>query len=303
MNRINPSMDWKKNKNQHESSHSGDHHKALSPKKNLWEKDSNGNALNQEHLEGAKDFADGLDLTSPVDEFELWPTPPKPRSFFLPVHYTASYRYPLIVWLHHDGFNEHQIDQIMPHVSTRNYIGIGIRGNQAADSAGHCFGWHDSPAAIDSTHDAIQEAIAEAKHRFSIHASRIILAGYRSGGTMAQRIALRTPDQIAGVISMGGPMPRGEFGRFEELRQRKLPMLWQWSSKNSLYNETNIREDCQLAMSISADVEIRQYADDDEMNTVALRDTNDWIMRKLIPDSSISDSEQWSSKPIAYSQN
>ena len=161
-------MDWKKNKNQHESSHSGDHHKALSPKKNLWEKDSNGNSLNQEHLEGAKNFADGLDLTSPVDEFELWPTPPKPRSFFLPVHYTASYRYPLIVWLHHDGFNEHQIDQIMPHVSTRNYIGIGIRGNQAADSAGHCFGWHDSPAAIDSTHDAIQEAIAEAKHRFSI---------------------------------------------------------------------------------------------------------------------------------------
>ena len=75
------------------------------------------------------------------------------------------------------------------------------------------------------------------------------------------------------------------------------------SSKNSLYNETNIREDCQLAMSISADVEIRQYVDDDEMNTVALRDTNDWIMRKLIPDSSISDSEQWSSKPVAYSKN
>ena len=65
----------------------------------------------------------------------------------------------------------------------------------------------------------------------------------------------------------------------------------------------NIREDCQLAMSISADVEIRQYVDDDEMNTVALRDTNDWIMRKLIPDSSISDSEQWSSKPVAYSKN
>ena len=195
------------------------------------------------------------------------------------------------------------IDQIMPHLSTRNYIGIGIRGNHAVDSAGHCFNWHDSPAAVDATQEAVFDAIEEASIRFSIHPKRVILAGYQDGGTMAQRIALRTPSQISGVISMGGTLPHGELSLFEELRQRKLPMLWQWSSRNPLYNDQQIREDCQLAMSISADLEIRQYADEDEMNTVTLKDANDWIMRKVISGSSISDTNQWSSKSVAYSAN
>ena len=245
----------------------------------------------------------GTESNTASDSFDLWPSPPHPRSYFLPLHYVETYQYPVLVWFHHNGFNEHQIDQIMPHLSTRNYIGIGIRGNHAVDSAGHCFNWHDSPAAVDATQEAVFDAIEEASIRFSIHPKRVILAGYQDGGTMAQRIALRTPSQISGVISMGGTLPHGELSLFEELRQRKLPMLWQWSSRNPLYNDQQIREDCQLAMSISADLEIRQYADEDEMNTVTLKDANDWIMRKVISGSSISDTNQWSSKSVAYSAN
>ena len=233
----------------------------------------------------------------------FYSTPPQPHSFFLPLHYTPSYRYPVIVWFHHAGFNEHQIDQVMPHLSLRNYIGIGIRGNQAADSAGHCFNWHDSPAAVDSTQEAVLAAIDKAASEYSIEPTRIILAGYQAGGTMAQRLALRAPNQFAGVISMGGLMPQGGFGLFDELREKKLPMLWQWSSQNPLYNQENLQADCKLAMSISADVEIRQYVNEDEMNTATLKDANDWIMRKIISGSCISDSDQWASKVVEYSDN
>jgi len=258
----------------------------------------------QDHPKGVQSTSDFVtDVNSASDSFHLWPSPPQPRSYFLPLHYVETYQYPVVVWFHHNGFNEHQIDQIMPHLSTRNYIGIGIRGNQAADSAGHCFSWHDSPAAIDATQEAVFEAIEEASTRFSIHPQRVILAGYQDGGTMAQRIALRVPSKISGVISMGGTLPQGELALFDELRLRKLPMLWQWSSQNPLYNDRQIREDCQLAMSISADLEIRQYADEDEMNTITLKDANEWIMRKVIAGSSISDSNQWSSKSVAYSAN
>jgi phospholipase/carboxylesterase len=246
---------------------------------------------------------DHVATDSSTEDFCLWASPPQPRSFFLPLHYTPSYRYPVIIWFHHSGFNEHQIDQIMPHLSLRNYIGIGVRGNQAADSAGHCFDWHDSPAATDATHGAVCEAIEEATSRFSVDLQRVVLAGYQNGGTMAQRVALRSPKQFAGVISMGGLMPRGELGLFDELRQRKMPLLWQWSANNPLYNEENLRADCQLAMSISADVEIRQYANDDEMNTVTLKDANDWVMRKIIANSCITDSDQWATKAIEYSDN
>ena len=32
------------------------------------------------------------------------------RSFFLPLHYVETYEYPLIVWLHSNGYNENQVD-------------------------------------------------------------------------------------------------------------------------------------------------------------------------------------------------
>ncbi len=107
------------------------------------------------------------------------------RSFFLPLHYVATYEYPLIVWLHSNGSNENQIDHVMPHISLRNYVGVGIRGTKAADAVGHRFDWHQSPAAIATSHEAVIEAIDEASERFSIHKSRIVLAGYGAGGTMA----------------------------------------------------------------------------------------------------------------------
>lgn len=248
------------------------------------------------------------DPEEPVSDESLstagfWPRHGSPRSFFLPLHYTASYAYPALVWFHNNGFNEHQIDSVMPHISLRNYIGIGIRGTRAADSVGHQFDWHHSPAAIDAAHDAVCEAIEEASQRFSIHASRIVLAGYREGGSLAQRIAFRDPDRFAGVISLGGRVPHQGIGNLSQLRRRRLPMLWQWSIDNPQYTDENLKSDCRLSMSIGADVEIRQYADDDEMNTVALSDVDEWVMRRIIAGSSVSDSPQWATRPVAYSRN
>lgn len=293
MNRINPSKPWK---NTNTSGKSDESPSGETQYPDLQELKDSCDAHHQ-------DSERGTVASDAADDFSLWSNPPQPRSFFLPLHYTPSYRYPVIIWFHHSGFNEHQIDQIMPHLSLRNYIGIGVRGNQASDSAGHRFTWHDSPAAIDATQEAVADAIADAKTRFSIDLSRLIFAGYQTGGTMAQRLALRAPKQVAGVISMGGLMPTGGFGLFDELRERKLPMLWQWSSQNPLYNQENIGSDCKLAMSISADVEIRQYVNEDEMNTVTLKDANDWIMRKIISGSAITDSDQWSSNVVEYSDN
>ena len=158
-----------------------------------------------------------------------------PLHFCLPLHYEPKYRYPLIVWLHNDGFNENQIDQLMPHISLRNYLAVGVRGNRAADSVGHRFDWHESSAAIELAHHRVIEAIDEAASQFSVHPDRVVLAGYRSGGTMALRIAMRDPDRFSAVASFGGRMPRGGnvFGDLTRLRRRRLPMLWQWATENN----------------------------------------------------------------------
>jgi phospholipase/carboxylesterase len=178
-----------------------------------------------------------------------------------------------------------------------------VRGTRAADSKGHCFDWHDSPAAVDAAHDAVCDAIDEAMQRFSIHPGRVVLAGYREGGTIAQRIAFREPERFAGAISLGGRVPQRGIHNLAQLRPRRLPMLWQWSIENRQYTEENLKSDCRFTMSIGAEVEIRQYQDDDEMNTVVLRDVDDWIMRRIIAGSSVSDSQRWGTSPVAYSRN
>jgi phospholipase/carboxylesterase len=225
------------------------------------------------------------------------------RSFFLPLHYTPSYQYPLVVWLHCNGFNESQIDHVMPHISLRNYIGVGIRGTRAADSMGHRFDWHDSPAAIAATHDAVIEATDQALQRFSVHPARVVLAGYRHGGTMALRIAMRQPDRFAGAISLGGRMPQGAIRNVQQLRQRRLPMLWQWGQGNADYTEENLKRDCRSSMTIGGQVEVRQYPGDDEMDTVTLRDVDEWIMRRIVSGSSVTDSDRWATSPTLYSSN
>jgi phospholipase/carboxylesterase len=226
------------------------------------------------------------------------------RTYFLPIHYTASYQYPLVVWLHSNGFNENQVDQVMPHISLRNYVGLGIRGNHAADAIGHCFDWRHSPSGIATAHEAIVDSIDEAMARFSINPSRIILAGYRDGGTMALRIAMRDPSRFAGVISMGGRMPNSGIRNLQQLKSRRMPMLWQWSENNPNFTQAGFKADSLSAGVTGCQVEVRLYRSEDEMETGALRDIDDWVMRRIVSSSTADPaSERWASSPTAYSIN
>jgi len=223
--------------------------------------------------------------------------------FFLPLHYTPTYDYPLVVWLHSNGFNESQLDDVMPYISARNYVGVGVRATKAADAAGHRFDWHQGTAAISAAHDSIITAIDEARERFSIHNSRIVLAGYRDGGTMALRIAMRQPDRFAAAISLGGPMPQGAIRNICQLRRRRLPMLWQWGGARKEFTANRLKADCRMAMTIGGQVEVRQYPGGDEMDTVVLNDIDHWIMRCVVNGSSVIDPDRWASNPTAYSAN
>ena len=207
-----------------------------------------------------------------------------PQTFFVPVHYEANYRYPLIVWLHSDGFNENQINHVMPHISTRNYLATGVRGTRAADSVGHRFDWHSSPASVDAAHEKVMCAIEEISDRYSVHSGRIILAGYRSGGTMAMRIAFREPGSFAAVASFGGLLPRegGALSNLNQVRERRLPMLWQVAAFSDRYSNAELKQDIGSALMLQAKVEVRQYQNDDEMNTAALSDFNHWMMNRIV---------------------
>ena len=230
-----------------------------------------------------------------------------PRHFFLPMHFEPKYQYPLIVWLHNDGYNENQIEQLMPHISLRNYIAVGVRGNRAADSVGHRFDWHDSSAAIETAHHRVAGAIDDAVSQFSVHPDRVVLAGYRSGGTMALRIAMRDPSRFAAVASFGGRMPNGgnAFGDLNTLRRHRLSMLWQWAEDDACYQPDSLKEDIQSALTINAKVDILQYKGDDEMNTAALSELNQWIMSRVVSGVATASAaaDPWSTSPTGFSNN
>lgn len=282
MSRFHPSMAWKQsfhpqeNDSQENSPADADGDPPSGLEAGSWT--SAGSTASGAEQAGGGNFGTTPDL-APCASI----VPAASRAFLLPLHYEANYRYPLVVWLHSDGFNENQVQHVMPHISLRNYVAAGVRGVRAADSVGHRFDWADSAAAAGAAHDAVMQTVDEARERFSVDPSRIFLAGYRSGGSMALRVALREPTRFAGVVSLGGTLPStgGMFGDLVALRRRQMPMLWQWATASDAYHPERLKGDIRSAMLMQAKVEIRQYDDDDEMNTVTLADVDRWIMRSI----------------------
>jgi len=228
----------------------------------------------------------------------------RPRTFFLPSRYEAKYRYPLIVWLHNDGFNEHQITHVAPHISTRNYIGVGIRGSMAIDACGQRFAWSTTPAAVSRCEDAVWQAIDDASDRYSVHPDRIFIAGYGEGATMARRIAFQRSSQFAGCIALGGRIPRGGSVLSNLSSARNLKNFWAVAIQNAAISQSHFDDDIRLAADARLRLEVRKYTTDDEMVTEVLGDVNTWMMKIVTGEDSRHEAKpDWTTVPVHFSAN
>lgn len=207
-----------------------------------------------------------------------------PCQILTPLHYQSGYQYPLFVWLHSAGSDQQQIERVLPHISTRNYVGLGVQATMATDVRGRCFDWQSSQSGVNKACQKIRDAIELTQKEHSIHPDRIILAGLGSGATMACRVALESPNEFAGVIRMSGRFgTKGcGLGKFNELRQRRLPMLWQQAINGIDDDAGHLHSEIVAAQWLQAQVEIRQYVDNDVMNTTALKDIDRWCFDKIM---------------------
>ena len=128
---------------------------------------------------------------------------PAHRCYFGPLHYEPGYAYPVFVWLHGAGADEHQLQRVMPLLSTRNYVGVGLRGNVRLQG-GAGYEWSSADRQLNGVEELILETLAAVQRRYHVNSSRVFLAGFRSGGATALQVGLRHPGQFAGVISLGG---------------------------------------------------------------------------------------------------
>jgi phospholipase/carboxylesterase len=225
--------------------------------------------------------------------------------FFVPLHYEPNYRYPLIVWLHSDGFNENQVCQVMPHVSMRNYLATGVRAPRSLDSAGHRFEWSHTPAAMEAARRSVLASVQRAANTYNVHPDRIVLAGYRSGGTTALHLAMQEPETFAAAVSLGGGIGSVQGAKLDmaRLRRRRLPMLWQMSLESHWYDESRVASDVRTIAGIRTPLEIRQYCNDDEMNTAVLKDLDRWIMDHVVSGAPVGKLNEWDTSPTSFSDN
>ena len=197
------------------------------------------------------------------------------QSQFIPMHYEKNYAYPLIVWLHGDGDDHRQIQQVMPLISMRNYVAVAPSANTTADP------WTQSPLSIDRAEQAVLHSIQTACLSYNIHSERIFLMGLASGGTMAFRIALRNPDLFGGVISIGGKFPVNQNPLAKLQAARDLPVFLAHGRDSNQYPTTELCENLKLLHCAGFSVTLRQYPCGDCMTNRMLRDSDGWIMEQV----------------------
>ncbi len=207
-----------------------------------------------------------------------------PHALFTPMHYEPNYAYPLLVWLHGPGGDERQLKRIIPHVSLRNYVGVAPRGTSRCAQGRLGQGGYDWP----QTHqDFVQaearvfDALQAASLQMNISPTRIFLAGFDTGGTLALRLAMLHPSRFAGVLSLGGRFPtaRAPLSRLNHARQ--VPLFMATGRDSAEYPPEDVCADLRLFHSAGMSVALRQYPCGHEISTLMLGDVDRWIMEQI----------------------
>lgn len=236
--------------------------------------------LDQKSASASKSFTsiyDSHELTT-LDDRRTGREEGTPFATFAPIHYERRYAYPLLVWLHGNSSNEHELRQIMPQISMRNFVAVAPRGCWTDSRNRGCHGWRQASNLIEDAENRIAECVAAAQRRFNIHPKRIFLVGNDAGGTMAVRVAFNDPARYAGVVSINGPLPscQSPLRRVNELRQ--LPCLLATARCSEEYPATRVCHDLRLLHAAGCTVALRQYPGRDGLMPCMLADVNRWLM-------------------------
>ena len=208
-----------------------------------------------------------------------------PRVFFGPNHYERNYAYPLIVWLHAPGGDERQLVRVIPSISLRNYVAVAPRGFRSNGATCETEGleWPQTPGHIQKAEYRVLDSIQAAAGRFHVAPSRVFLAGFDAGGTMAFRVAMNYPDRFTGVLSICGSFPTGHrpFGHLTQARQ--LPMFLVVGRDSREYPPVRACADLRLLHAAGMSITLRQYPCAQELTQQMLRDVDRWIMEQIAP--------------------
>jgi phospholipase/carboxylesterase len=162
--------------------------------------------------------AEAAPRVAPVTQFDHLDVP---HRIYVPEGYEPAYAYPLIVWFHDDGADEHDVDDVLPRISERNYLGVALRGNVFRSVR---FGWSTADDRLSEILCDLHDVVDAVSEHFAIHPQRKYLAGFGAGGTLAWEVLLREPSAWTGAMCLSATFPKisHPLSMFRELQERRL---------------------------------------------------------------------------------
>ncbi|WP_339736057.1 hypothetical protein [uncultured Gimesia sp.] len=170
----------------------------------------------------------------PAPSESLIKLPLKHVALFRPEHYEPGYAYPLVIWLHPDGDSEHALHEIMPQISTRNYLGLSFRApaiNPKAPEKGYY--WPDSHLFVKQFANQLQQTVQELTKVLHIHEQRIYLAGTGTGCSVATKLLLQMPHYFAGAALFKGRFGKTDFQNVSSVKLKNKRILLDHSLANA----------------------------------------------------------------------
>jgi phospholipase/carboxylesterase len=202
---------------------------------------------------------------------------------FSPIHYEPNYAYPLLVWLHGPESSELELRQVMPLVSTRNYVGVAPRGTRRTSKTQRFYSWRQTAGEVADACQRTRDCIEIARENFNIHDDRVFIAGCGEGGTMALRVGMEHPDLFAGAISIGGQVPRGGYAFHRLNMARRLPLMISASTDNAAYSNEQLMADVRLLHSGGFSLNVMLYPEGDGLTDTMFSDIDAWLMEQACP--------------------
>lgn len=232
--------------------------------------------ISRPHFFAVRSFA----AESVSDGARELPTEDLPFSLYLPERYEPRYAYPVVIWLHGNGRNEHQLQQVMPAISDQNYIGIAFRGTSDDDGRSKCgaFEWDLADEKVIDFADEIDETLHELQRFLRIDSERIYLAGHQGGAAMALRMLLHAPERFCGAVALGGwSLPdKADYARFRILSSRRV--LLGMNRRDEQLTSQQFAAAGRALEQCGVHVTSRVYDAGETIAPTMLRDIDHWVM-------------------------
>lgn len=203
-----------------------------------------------------------------------------PFLLFLPQAYEPGYSYPLLILLHGHGQRETDWVRIVPQMSRRNYVCIGLRGPHGVHrrDRGMGYGWGRGRRSNGALEDYLLAAIGATREMCNVHAERVFLAGFCEGASVAYQLGFTLSGIVKGVVALNGWLPPGPLP-LRHARGPSAPRLFiGHGTENAVVPLSKAEEAYRLLNAAGVSVQLRHYPVGHNLVPAMLRDADRWVM-------------------------